>query len=83
MASRNLRYAPVVASFREKYIHNEVLFSLVDKVTRSLGGESWQNLMRNYILGVGLLNVHSMVVSLMKISMRNIFFLRNSLIDRK
>ncbi|KAK3741976.1 hypothetical protein RRG08_024722 [Elysia crispata] len=48
---KNLRYAPVVASFREKYIHNEVLFSLVDKVTRSLGGESWQNLMRNYILG--------------------------------
>ncbi|RUS87941.1 hypothetical protein EGW08_004296 [Elysia chlorotica] len=47
---KKLRYAPVVANFREKYIHNDVLFSLVDKVSEKLGGASWHDLMRQYII---------------------------------
>ncbi|GFN75138.1 penicillin-binding protein 4 [Plakobranchus ocellatus] len=47
----NLRYAPVAANFREKFVHNNVLFSLVQEVTEKLGDETWQNLMRQYVLG--------------------------------
>ena len=52
LPTRYLRYSPEVAGFREKYVHNDVLFSIVDEVTQKLGGESWQNLMKRYILGV-------------------------------
>ncbi|BFZ13071.1 hypothetical protein BsWGS_16109 [Bradybaena similaris] len=46
---QNLRYAPPVAGFREKFIYNEVLFSLVEKVLHVLGNDTWQNLITDHI----------------------------------
>ncbi|XP_012941830.1 uncharacterized protein LOC101854816 [Aplysia californica] len=47
---RRLVYAPRVAGFREKYVHNEVLFALIEDLIQELGGDSWQNLLQLHIL---------------------------------
>uniref|UniRef100_A0A0B7A289 Beta-lactamase-related domain-containing protein n=1 Tax=Arion vulgaris TaxID=1028688 RepID=A0A0B7A289_9EUPU len=46
----NLRYTPRVAGFRDKFVYNEVLFSLINDVVKVLGGGSWHDLIKEHIL---------------------------------
>lgn len=55
---RNLRFAPEVTSFRESYVFNEILFSLVEEAARALGGNTWYRLLRQHVFNrLGMENV--------------------------
>ncbi|XP_046333600.1 uncharacterized protein LOC124116342 [Haliotis rufescens] len=46
----NLRFAPKVATFREKYVYNNLLFAVAEEVTRSLGQDTWYKLVQDHLL---------------------------------
>lgn len=48
--SSNLRFAPKVATFREKYVYNNLLFAVAEEVTRSLGQDTWYKLVQDHLL---------------------------------
>ncbi|XP_025116284.1 uncharacterized protein LOC112577430 isoform X2 [Pomacea canaliculata] len=58
LMEQNLRFAPEVTSFRESYVFNEILFSLVEEAARALGGNTWYRLLRQHVFNrLGMENV--------------------------
>ncbi|XP_050399161.1 uncharacterized protein LOC126816549 [Patella vulgata] len=46
----NLKYAPEIAKFREKYLQSDIMFVLVEEVIRELGSDTWEKLLKRHIL---------------------------------
>ncbi|XP_041376584.1 beta-lactamase-like [Gigantopelta aegis] len=47
---RNLKFAPEVAPFRERFVHNDVMFVLAGEVLRVLGRDSFDKLVKRHLL---------------------------------
>ncbi|XP_046557206.1 gigasin-6-like [Haliotis rubra] len=45
-----LRFAPKVATFRERYVYNNLLFAVAEEVSRSLGQDTWYKLVQDHLL---------------------------------
>lgn len=50
LASR-LQFLKPVASFRSRYLYNNLMYGLATHITEIIGHDTWENLMTRHILG--------------------------------
>lgn len=46
---RRLKYLKPAGGFRDSYFYSNLMYGLVTYITEQIGGDSWENLVRNHL----------------------------------